>query len=51
MRDANLVKEGIKVLILAIPIGLNRDNFAIKHTLNKGLKFKKILENLRLMTK
>jgi hypothetical protein len=51
MRDTNLVKEGIEVLIHATPIGLNRDNFAIKHMLNKGLEFKKILENLRLMAK
>jgi hypothetical protein len=39
------------VLILTAPIGLDRDYFLIKHTLNKGLKFKKVLINLRLMTK
>jgi hypothetical protein len=39
------------VLILTAPIGLDRDYFLIKHMLNKGLKFKKVLINLRLMTK
>jgi coenzyme F420-reducing hydrogenase delta subunit len=51
MGVAYLVKEGIKMLILATPVGLDRDYFAIKHTLNEGLEFKKILVNLILMTK
>jgi hypothetical protein len=50
MVDAYLVKEGIKVIILSTPVRLDRDYFAIKHTLNEGLEFKKIVVNLRLMT-
>jgi hypothetical protein len=51
MGVAYLSKEGIKVLILDTPIGLDRDYFSIKYTLNKGLEFKKVIVNLRLMTK
>jgi hypothetical protein len=49
MEDAYLAKEGIKMVILSTPIRLERDYFAIKHMLNEGLEFKKILVNLRLM--
>jgi hypothetical protein len=48
--DAYLVKEGIKVFILSTQVRLDRDYFEIKHTLNEGLEFKKIVVNRRLMT-
>jgi hypothetical protein len=43
MGNTNLVKKRIEMLIFPTPIKLNRDNFVVKHVLNKGLKFKKIL--------
>jgi hypothetical protein len=51
MDNTNLAKEGIKMLIFLTPIRLNKDNFTIKHTLNKGLKFKKVIEDLRFVMK
>jgi hypothetical protein len=50
MSNANLTKKRIKTLILPTPIRLNRNYFAIEHELNKGLKLKKILENIGFMT-
>jgi hypothetical protein len=51
MGNTNLAKEGIKMLIFPTAIRLNRDNFVIKHAVNKGLKFMKILEDFRFVTK
>jgi hypothetical protein len=51
MGNTNLVKEGIKMLIFPTAIRLNRDNFVIKHAVNKGLKFMKILEDFRFVMK
>jgi hypothetical protein len=56
MRTGNMVRnpysaEGVEFLILHSPIGLNGENFVVKHTFNKLLKFKKILGNLRFMMK
>jgi hypothetical protein len=42
--NTNFAKKGIKMRVFPTPIRLNKDNFAIKHVLNKGLKFKKILK-------
>jgi hypothetical protein len=51
MGDANVAKKGIKLLVFPTLIRLDRNNFAIKLTLNKALKLKKILEHLRSGTK
>jgi hypothetical protein len=51
MRDPNVMKEGIKPLILAILIGLNIMDFTIELPLHKLLKFMKIFKHLRFTTK
>jgi hypothetical protein len=38
------------MFILPTPIRLNRNNLSIEHALNKGLEFKKILENIKFLT-
>jgi hypothetical protein len=49
MSDANFAEWGIEMLIFPTPIGLDRDDFVIKHALNRGLKLKKIFIDLRFM--
>jgi hypothetical protein len=53
MGNVNVAKKGIKLIVLPTPVRLELDtnNFAIKSTLNKVLKLKKILEHLRLRAK
>jgi hypothetical protein len=48
--DATSVKDGIQALIFAPPVGLHGNNFAMKHSFNKGLKFFKELKNFRFTT-
>jgi hypothetical protein len=48
MRDANLSKKGIELLIFPTPIGLKRYNLTSKHAFNKGLKLKKVFGDLNL---
>ena len=51
VRDANVLKEKMKLLILTTPIGLDSKNFPIKQSFNKVLEFLKFLENFRLVLK
>jgi hypothetical protein len=51
MRDANIMKKGIKFLIFFTPIRLDSNNLAIKPSLNKALKFNKVFKYLRFGTK
>jgi hypothetical protein len=51
MVDAKAMKKGIRFLILPTPIGLDGKNLAIKPSLNKVLKFKKMLKHLGFRTK
>jgi hypothetical protein len=46
MRHAEITKEFVQLDILASPIGLNMDNFAIKKPLNMSLELKKHIEHL-----
>jgi hypothetical protein len=48
MRDANITKKGIKFLVF--PTRLDSNNLAIKPSLNKALKLKKIFKHLRFGT-
>jgi hypothetical protein len=50
MRDTQLVEEGVETFILSTPVSLNNKNLPIKEAFNKGLKFKKICENIRFVT-
>jgi hypothetical protein len=49
MGNSNGPKKGIQSSILSTPIGLNGDDLATSHVLNKLLKFKKELRHLRLL--
>jgi hypothetical protein len=49
MSDANFLKEGIKLLIIASPICLHSDYFPTKLTFNIGLIVKKNLINIRTL--
>jgi hypothetical protein len=51
MRDANVTKKGIKLLIFHTPIRLDSKDLAIKLSLNQVLEFKEILKHLRFRTK
>ena len=39
MSNADVTKEGVEFLILTSPVTLNRNNFSVKVTFNKFLKF------------
>jgi hypothetical protein len=49
-RHPKLAEKGIERIILSTPIWLNNKDLLIKKSFNEGLKFKKICENMRLMT-
>jgi len=49
MRYPNLAKKGIKSLILATPVRLDRKDLTIKGMPNKVLKFSKALKNFRFL--
>jgi hypothetical protein len=49
MSNANLTKKRIMTLILPNPIQQDINYFVIEPTLNKGLKRKKILGNIRFV--
>jgi hypothetical protein len=50
VRDANLKKERIKLLIFPTPVGLKRNNLTAKHVFNKLLKLEKIFGDLEFVT-
>jgi hypothetical protein len=51
VRDVNVVKKGVKLLIFPTPIRLDGNDLEIKLSFNQMLKFKKVFEHLRLCTK
>jgi hypothetical protein len=51
MRDASLLEEGVELLVLTTPVGLGSENFLVKQTFNKILKFLKFLKHLRFVLK
>ena len=51
VRDANLLEKRVKLLIFTTPVGLHSDNFCVERTLNKLLKIKKDLKNIRSIFK
>jgi hypothetical protein len=51
MRGADVVKEGIKLIIFPTPIGLDSEDLSIKLSFNQALKFKEIFKHLRFSTK
>jgi hypothetical protein len=46
VRDVNLTKKRIELLIFPTPIGLKGYNLATKHAFNERLKLKKIFGDL-----
>jgi hypothetical protein len=51
MCDADFLKETMELFILTTPISLHSDDFSTKFLLNKLLKIKKDLINLRALFK
>lgn len=51
MDNANLVKKGMELVILASPIGLHTEDFPIKKTFNSSLEPEKNLLNVRFVFK
>lgn len=49
MSYTNILKEYVKFVILATPIGLDKQNLVIKESFYMSLKLKKDLENFRFM--
>jgi hypothetical protein len=49
--NTNFVKEGVKLFILSSPVGLYGNDFLVKESINKSLKFMKFLKtsDLNLM--
>jgi hypothetical protein len=45
--NTNFVKKGVKLFILSSPVGLHGNDFLVKESLNKGLKFMKFLKDFR----
>jgi hypothetical protein len=50
MRDVGLL-EGVELLVLTTPVGLDSENFLIKQTFNKILKFLEFLKHIRFVLK
>jgi hypothetical protein len=51
MGYVNGAKKGVEPIILATPIGVHSNNFTVKHSFNKTLKFFKEFKHLRFMMK
>jgi hypothetical protein len=51
MRHAGLLEEGVELLILTTPVGLDRKNFLAKQAFNKVLKFSEFLKHLIFVLK
>jgi hypothetical protein len=51
MRDVGLLEEGVELLVLTTPVGLDSENFLIKQTFNKILKFLEFLKHIRFVLK
>jgi hypothetical protein len=49
VRNTNGLEEEIQFFILSTLIGLNNNDFLIKHTLDKCLELKEVFGNLRFM--
>jgi hypothetical protein len=49
MYNPNLIKEGIKFLILSSQVGLHSKDFSIEQSSNKRLEFLKLVKNFRFI--
>jgi hypothetical protein len=49
MGDPYSIKEGVEFLVLSSLVGLHSNNFAIKESLYKSLKFLKFVKNFILV--
>jgi hypothetical protein len=45
--NTNLIEKGVKLLILASPVSLHSNDFSVKESFDKNLKFSEFLKNLR----